>query len=257
MLRTTTVLLLICALTAVAVAEKTPAAKPPAKCCGTCKPNTLTAAQKAAGWKMLFNGKDITDWVIKSGQATYKIADGAIVGTTKKGSPNTFLTTKDTFRDFELTFQVKLDSPELNSGVQIRSKLKGDKFGGRVYGPQVEIEKSPGQSGFIYGEAAGGWQSPEPKSKDRSVSTHKHFANGKWNTYRVLAIGRKIQTFINGKKVADLLYNEDRYKANPEGIIGLQVHGVGNRGPYSVRWRSIYIRKIDLSDSATETKIVK
>jgi len=253
MLRPPTVLLLICALAAVAVAAETPAAKADAKAPAT--PNTLTAARKAAGWKMLFNGKDIKDWVVKSGQATYTVEDGAIVGTTKKGSPNSFLTTKETFRDFELTFEVLLDSPELNSGVQIRSKLRGTKFGGRVYGPQVEIEKSPGQSGFIYGEAAGGWQSPEPKSRNKAVSTHKHFLNGKWNTYRILAVGRKIQTFINGKKVADLLYNEQRYKDNPEGIIGLQVHGVGKRGPYTVRWRSIYIKK--LAPTATEAKTGK
>jgi len=254
--KTITVLLLVAALTTVAAADAKPAATADAKGRGTpsAKPNTLTDAQKAAGWKMLFNGKDIKDWAVKSGEATYKVVDGAIVGTTKKGSPNSFLTTREKFRDFELTFEVLLDSPELNSGVQIRSKLRGDKFGGRVYGPQIEIEKSPGQSGFIYGEAAGGWQSPEPKSKDKSVSTHKHFLNGKWNQYRVVAVGRKIQTFINGKKVADLLYNEDRYKENPEGIIGLQVHGVGNRGPYSVRWRSLYLRKLDASDSVAKPK---
>ena len=209
------------------------------------QPNTLTAEQKARGWKMLFNGKDIEGWAIKSGKATYKVVEGAIVGTTTKGSPNSFLTTKDKFRDFELTFEVKLDNRELNSGVQIRSKLRGDKFGGRVYGPQVEIEAGPGQSGFIYGEAAGGWQSPEPKSKDKKVNQHDYFKNGKWNAYRVRAVGRKIETWINGNKVADLTYDPKRYEENPEGIIGLQVHGVGNRGPFSVRWRSLYIRKID------------
>jgi len=132
-----------------------------------------------------------------------------------------------------------------NSGCQIRSKLKGDKHGGRVYGPQVEIEKSPGQAGFIYGEAAGGWQSPEPKSKDKAVSTHSHFKDDGWNVYRIVAKGRKIQTWINGNAVADLEYDEQRYKDNSEGFIGLQVHGVGkNPKPMSVRWKNIYIRPI-------------
>lgn len=216
-------------------------------------PNTLTSQQKAEGWQMLFNGKDIEGWSVKSGVAKYKVEDGAIVGTTAKGSPNTFLTSKAAFRDFELTFQVLLDSNELNSGVQIRSKLKGDKYGGRVYGPQLEIERSPGQSGFIYGEAAGGWQSPEPKSKDKSVNQHSHFKNGKWNTYRVRAVGRHIETWINGHKIADLVYDKKRYEENPEGIIGLQVHGVGERGPFSVRWRSIYIKKLDAGKTDAKT----
>lgn len=217
-------------------------------------PNTLTDKQKSQGWQMLFNGKDLDGWAVKSGFAKYKVDDGAIVGTTAPGSPNTFLTTKATFRNFELTFQVRLDSLPLNSGVQIRSKLRGEKYGGRVYGPQVEIEKSPGQSGFIYGEAAGGWQSPEPKSKDKSVREHSHFKNDQWNDYRVKAVGRHIQTWINGQQVADLTYDPKLYKNNPEGFIGLQVHGVGKRGPYSVRWRSIYLRKIKATEAGEPEK---
>jgi hypothetical protein len=206
--------------------------------------NTLTGKQKAAGWKMLFDGKTLDGWSIKSGFATYQVEDGAIVGTTKAKSPNTFLCSKETFADFELTFDVKFDQ-FFNSGCQIRSKLRGEKHGGRVYGPQVEIEKSPGQAGFIYGEAAGGWQSPEPKSKDKAVSSHQHFKNDAWNSYRVLAEGRRIRTWINGSLVADLEYDEKRYQDNAEGFIGLQVHGVGNNAnPMSVRWKNIYIRPI-------------
>lgn len=206
--------------------------------------NELTPQQKAEGWKSLFDGKTLEGWSVKSGFATYKVENGAIVGTTAQDSPNTFLVSKDTFRDFELTFDVRLDHNELNSGVQIRSKLRGDQYGGRVYGPQVEIEAGPGQSGFIYGEAAGGWQSPEPMSKDKSVSEHHHFKNGEWNHYRVRAVGRHIETWINGHKIADLMYDEKRYADNPEGFIGLQVHGVGKRGPYSVRWKNIFVKPL-------------
>ena len=206
--------------------------------------NTLTPEQKAQGWHSLFDGKTLNGWSVKSGFATYKVDDGAIVGTTASDSPNTFLVTDPTFGDFELLFQVRLDSPELNSGVQIRSKLRGKEHGGRVYGPQVEIEASPGQSGYIYGEAAGGWQSPEPESKDKNVSGHRHFKNGEWNQYRVRAVGRHIETWINDHKVADLMYDEKRYADNPEGVIGLQVHGVGKRGPFTVRWKNIYVKKL-------------
>ena len=246
MLSTTGKLLVICTLLVGAAAA---AADKPAV-----EPNTLTAEQKAGGWQMLFNGKDLDGWAVKSGVATYKVEDGAIVGTTVKGSPNSFLTSKAAFADFDLTFEVLLDSNELNSGVQIRSKLRGEKHGGRVYGPQIEIERSPGQSGFIYGEAAGGWQSPEPKSKDKSVNQHAHFKNGQWNAYRVRAVGRHIETWINGHKIADLMYDEKRYEANAEGIIGLQVHGVGKRGPYSVRWRSLYLKKLDAKKAKTDSK---
>ncbi|GAB3655356.1 hypothetical protein GCM10028791_26550 [Echinicola sediminis] len=208
------------------------------------KDNHLSQKQKADGWEMLFDGKSLDGWSKKSGFATYKVEKGNIVGTTVPKSPNTFLCSDKSYADFELTFDVKYDQ-SFNSGVQIRAKLKGNEYGGRVYGPQVEIEESPGQAGFIYGEAAGGWQSTEPNSKDPDVNSHSYFKNDEWNHYRVLAQGRNIKTWINGNLVADLDHDPKRYEDNSEGFIGLQVHGVGNNPEaMSVRWKNIYIRSI-------------
>ena len=124
----------------------------------------LTAALilplQASEWVELFNGKDLTGWTQRNGSATYEVKDGAIVGTTADGSPNSFLCTDKNYGDFELTFEVKVHD-RLNSGCQIRSQTKGDDpIKGRVNGPQVEIEASGAkgaESGYIYGEAAGGW----------------------------------------------------------------------------------------------------
>ncbi len=216
--------------------------------------NQLTNKQKAEGWQLLFDGKTLDGWSIKSGFATYRLDNGAIVGTTVAESPNTFLCSKKEFADFELTFDVKFDDQFFNSGVQIRAKLRGEKYGGRVYGPQVEIEVSPGQAGFIYGEAAGGWQSPEPQS-DEPSSAHNYFRNDQWNQYRILAVGRSIQTWINGNMVADLEYDEGRYMDNVEGFIGLQVHGIGDRkDEMSVRWKNIMIKAISPADQETASR---
>lgn len=207
------------------------------------------AETEKQGWVDLFDGESIeNDWVVLSGKATYRVEDGAIVGTTEPGSPNTFLCTKQTYGDFELTFEVLLHDNQLNSGVQIRSQLdenQNQQYGGRINGPQVEIEAGPGQSGYIYGEASGGWLSPEPKSKDRAVNQHDHFKNGVWNTYRVVAKGPRIQTWINGEMIADLTVSDEYQEKYAQGMIGLQVHGVGNNGPFSVRWRNLKIRELD------------
>jgi hypothetical protein len=40
------------------------------------------------------------------------------------------------------------------------------------------------------------------------------------------------------------LVDEEIYRSHPEGIIGLQVHGVGNRGPFEVRWRNLRIKTL-------------
>jgi len=206
--------------------------------------NSLCDTMKKEGWKSLFDGKTLNGWTVKSGFATYKVEDGAIVGTTAEGSPNTFLTSNDSFKDFEITFDVLLDNNELNSGFQTRSKLKGDQNGGRIYGPQCEIMLSPGHSGYIYAEATGkGWASEGPKKE--GGSRHEFFKNKEWNHFRIVEKGPHIQTWINGNKVEDFMYPDDLYQMNPEGVFGLQVHGIKKgSGPWSVRWKNIYIKEL-------------
>ncbi len=221
--------------------------------CSCDKPAQSGAPEVAGndGWVSLFDGKSLDGWSIQSGTATYRIEDGAIVGKNTDGSPNTFLCTDKHYGDFELEFDVKVDDG-LNSGVQLRSLIreadvgegKNDKAG-RVYGPQCEIESSPGQAGWIYGEATGlGWLSLEPQEKDETKNQHSHMKNGDWNTFRVIAKGPTIQTFINGEKVADLTH-EEIYKTHPKGLIGLQVHGIkAGTGPFEVRWRNLRIKEL-------------
>ncbi|NQT36459.1 MAG: DUF1080 domain-containing protein [Planctomycetes bacterium] len=189
-----------------------------------------SAAMAEDGWRSIFNGKDLTGWEQHGGKAVYKVEDGVVVGHSVPNTQNSFMCTEERFGDFELIFEVKVDQ-KLNSGVQIRSNIRENDD--RVNGPQVEIQWAPGASGYIYGEATGrGWL-----SQDRSVKNT--IKNEDWNEYRVLAKGTNIKTWVNGTAVADLTDE----KASREGIIGLQVHGVGGRAePMFVRWRNIKIR---------------
>ncbi len=189
----------------------------------------------APGWVDLFNAKDLTGWSQKNGTAKYRVQDGTIVGATSQGSPNSFLCTEMNYGDFELSFEVMADVG-LNSGVQIRSASKSDFQNGRVHGPQVEIEASPGEAGYIYSEGTGrGWISGSQPIKDS-------YKNGQWNQYLVRASGDRLQTWINDQKIEDI---RDAESAK-EGFIGLQVHGIGkDEGPYEVRWRNIKIRPLN------------
>ncbi len=217
---------------------------------------SFTSAQED-GWISLFDGKTLNGWKHSTlGTAKYSVVDGVIRGETVEGSPNSFLISEREYGDFELEFDVKVND-HLNSGVQIRSRektetdVKPDKNGkvtpnnglGRFFGPQVEIEASPGQSGYIYGEATGlAWLSPEPKQVpmvERSL-----LKNGEWNHFRVIAKGARIQTFINGSPVADLTH-EEVFQSHPKGHIGLQVHGIkAGTGPYEVEWKNIRLRPL-------------
>jgi len=192
-------------------------------------------------WVSLFDGKTLDGWAQKNGTAKYRVADKTIVGTTEEGSPNSFLCTVKDYGDFELEFEVKVHD-KLNSGVQIRSQTKDDKPEERVNGPQVEIEASGAkgaEAGYVYGEATGrGWLTPKERLKP-----HKHFKDGEWNHYRVVAKGPRIQTWINEKPIEDLT-DEEIYRTHSKGFIGLQVHGIGKgSGPYEVAWRNIRIKE--------------
>ncbi len=185
----------------------------------------------------LFNGKNLDGWTQRNGTATYRVDGDMIVGTTNEGSPNSFLCTDKRYGDFELMFEVKVDSA-LNSGVQIRSQTKDDNPSERVNGPQVEIATN-GTAGYVYGEAAGGWMTPDDVRKP-----HQYFKDGEWNSYHVIAMGPNIQVWLNGKHVSDLTHQE-RFETHPNGFIGLQVHGIGaGQGPFEVRWRNIKLRDL-------------
>ena len=92
-------------------------------------------------WQELFNGKNLDGWQVLNGKAEYQVENGIITGVSKLNTPNTFLATKQTFGDFILEYEAKLDKG-LNSGVQIRSLSRPDYKDGRVHGYQVELDAS-------------------------------------------------------------------------------------------------------------------
>ncbi len=186
-------------------------------------------------WQDLFNGKDLSGWTQKNGEAVYTVEDGAIVGKTVLNTPNSFLCTEDTYSDFILEYEVKVDS-RLNSGVQVRSNSFPDYRNGRVHGYQVELDPSDRDwSGGIYDEARRGWL----YSLDFNPDAKGSFKQDEWNHFRVECIGNNIKTWLNGVAVANL-WDEK----TSEGFIGLQVHSVGDdpeREGIEVRWKNIRI----------------
>lgn len=193
----------------------------------------------APTWEPLFNGKNLDNWEQINGTATFEVKDGVVIGTTAKGSPNSFMCTKKMYSDFELEYEVKVD-PTMNSGVQIRSNSLKEYQNGRVHGYQIEIDPAKrAWSGGIYDEARRGWLfdlKDDPKAQQA-------FTNGQWNKFRVLAVGDKIMTWVNDVPAADL--DDGMTK---EGFIALQVHGYSGDKPVSVAWRNIRIRDLSCNN---------
>lgn len=200
-------------------------------------------------WVKLFNGKDLSGWKQLNGKAKYEVVKGEIVGTTVFGEPNSFLVTEETYGDFILELDFRLDA-EMNSGIQFRSESKADYNNGRVHGYQMEIDPSArAWTGGIYDEARRGWLYP----LEYNPAGKKAYKPGEWNHARIECIGNVLRIWINGIPTSNLVDN-----LTPRGFIALQVHGIGdkkNEGE-QVRWRDIRIQTKDLKPSPPDSIFV-
>ncbi len=201
----------------------------------------MAASAQAAEWKNLFDDSGLDGWKQLGGEAKYKVEDGQVVGYTVAETPNSFLTTKETYSDFILEYETLVD-PGMNSGVQIRSHVRDN---GVVFGYQVEVDPTDRRfSGGLYDEKRRKWLYPltlNEKGRDA-------FTMGQWNKFRIEAIGNTIQVWVNGIQTVSLVDDMDA-----EGFFGLQVHAIKDPSwaGRSVRWRNMRILTDDLEANRT------
>ena len=195
---------------------------------------SIFTASSQEKWESLFNGKNLKGWKKLNGTAEYVVKDGAIVGTSKLNTPNTFLATEKNYGDFILELEYKVDNA-LNSGIQFRSNSIKTYENGRVHGYQCEIDPSPrAWSAGIYDEARRGWL----YGLDKNPAAKTAFKTNEWNKVRIEAVGSSIRTWLNDVPCANLLDN-----MTATGFIALQVHAIGNPDQVgkTIQWRNIRI----------------
>jgi len=222
-------------------------------------------------WVDLFNGKDLTGWTQKTGNATYSVEDGAIVGAmhVPGGGTNSFLFTTGNYDNFVLELDFKAD-PRVNTGLQIRSAYADKPVStawqgksvtvpeGYVYGYQVEIDtdlKGKTFTGGIYDEhRRGRYLDPDdgptgPHGKAFTELNRKITKPGDWNHLRVLAVGDHFKTYLNDVLRADV---HDAMTAS--GFFGLQVHNSSEAGSdgAQVRFKNIRMRPASAKDDQPE-----
>ena len=180
----------------------------------------------------IFDGETLMGWHTLGGEATYRVENGEIIGTTVANTPNTFLATDSTYTDFILELDFKTDSVS-NSGVQIRSNSHEWYRDGIVHGYQVEIDPSArAWSGGIYDEKRRKWLHP----LESNPAAQKAYKPNDWNHFRIEAIGDTLKTWLNGVPASHLVD-----EMTHEGFIALQVHSIGKRGKpgVDIKWKNI------------------
>ncbi len=192
-------------------------------------PTLAAVAIAEEGFRPLFDGKTLGGW---HGDADcWSVENGVIVGSTdnKDLKHNTFLATKETYKNFVLKLKFKLRNG--NSGVQIRSQQRPDYV---VAGYQADIDGRPEVMGVLWEEwGRGVLNSVDPEG------VAKHMKKDDWNEYVIICNGPRIKQILNGYTTID--YTEQSDKGATEGIIALQLHA----GPkMKISFKDIMIKKL-------------
>ena len=201
-------------------------------------PNTLTAREKADGWKLLFDGKSLDQWdPSTSPNAPWKVVNGAVMTDSAQGGT---LLSKEDFANFELRVEFRT-TDNVNSGVMLRNPrprppapdAKGKKGGGGGQGYEVQIrDKDPGNySGGSYLTAS--------LVNVQHAPADAKIADGQWMSFDITADGDHFVIIYNGKKVVDA---HDTKLTN--GAIGLQWAHPEDAPGTKVEFRSIKVKRL-------------
>ena len=205
--------------------------------------NTLTAAEKKAGWKLLFDGKSAAGWNSWKTKKSLKLGawvveDGALT-LKNKGAGDIY--TAEAYENFEFSLEWKTKG---NSGILIRVNPEA---GGPIYkvAPEMQIERSKGKASTD----AGGLYALYPIA----VEGEKKINPEGWNTVRIRLVDGKGTHWFNGQKVAEYEIGSEgwnkkvaaskfaKWKGFAEtrkGYLGLQDHGA------QVSFRNVKIKVI-------------
>jgi hypothetical protein len=220
-----------------------------------------------AGFKSLFNGKDLAGW--EGLPQFWSVKDGAITGQTtaeNKLTANTFLVWKDgETKNFELRLAFKLtpNNPnnQANSGVQVRSKvLNAETFS--VGGYQADIDSTGRYAGMLYEERGRGilmgpgekikvgTTETDPNTKKKKTNVEKldgatpaadilaAYKLGEWNNLVIVADGNRVRISLNGKLTADVT-DTDATLAPTAGVLALQLH---TGPPMTIQFKDIQLK---------------
>ena len=188
-------------------------------------------ATRAAEKASLFNGRDLDNWKI-IGKAQWKVVEGEIHGG-QFGNPKHggILATRDSYKDFELDLEFKIDEHgKYNSGVYLRRQKERDK------GPPYQVNIGRGAAGEPVGLHRVEWLD-KGDEKDRVRRPLQ------WNQLRIRAVGPHIQVWLNDKQIVD--YTEKKLEPHllKAGVIAFQTYGAEGHDGW-VHFRKIHIERL-------------
>jgi hypothetical protein len=175
--------------------------------------NTLTKAEKEAGWSLLFDGKTTEGWHMFS-KPTMQHAWKAVNGELTTASSDTTgthgdIVTDGVYENFELVFDWKI-AREGNSGVFINVQDDTSYMATWASGPEYQLLDNPNmQPGYLDGgkKGAGALYGLAPLTNPVEPKPA-----GEWNTSRLMQVNGKINFWLNGIMTAEEQIGSERWK---------------------------------------------
>jgi hypothetical protein len=214
--------------------------------------NVLTEAEKAEGWKLLFDGKTLDGWRDYNGDsltAPWVVEDGCIRAKGSGSDASGYIVTDTIYENFELAWDWKIAEGG-NSGM-LYHVVENPKFKvPYVTGPEYQLIDD-----FGFPEPLEDWQKTAADYAMHVPDTSKTIIKpaGEWNTSKIVFDNGHVEHWLNGEKVVEFeawtddwfeKKNSGKWKDAPEyglahkGVICLQDHG-------SAAWfRNIKIKEL-------------
>lgn len=179
--------------------------------------NTLSAAETAAGWKLLWDGKTSNGWRSAKGSdfpsAGWKIENGELIIHETGGAESAAagdIITQEKFSDFELSVDFKI-TPGANSGIKIFVDPEINQGQGSAIGPEFQIlddERHPdAKLGREGNRTIGSLYDMIP-----APATKRVYPPGCWNTAHILSAGKKVTFTLNGVKTVEFERGSEEWR---------------------------------------------
>ncbi len=180
--------------------------------------NTLTPAEQADGWRLLFDGTTTNGWRNAHAESFpdkgWAVRDGELVVLESGGGEAAHggdIVTVDEYGDFELQLDFKL-TPGANSGIKyfVTEKV-GTPGRGSAIGLEYQLlddERHPdAKMGIDGNRTVGSLYDLIAAPTDKNLRPV-----GEWNTARIVSKGRKVEHWLNGTKLIEFERGSDEFR---------------------------------------------
>jgi hypothetical protein len=169
--------------------------------------NTLTPEERAAGWKLLFDGQSLQGWRLygrkTAPEAGWKVEDGILKKPPKQRGGD--IITEAKFQDFDLSWEWRISAGG-NNGVKYLVTEERTSAPGHEY-QMLDDEVHPDGKRGPKRQTASFYEVLPPAAGKPLKPV------GEWNLSRVLVQGNHVEHWLNGAKVLEYELGSEAVKA--------------------------------------------